>query len=176
MSLPEKLYVHDLAAKNGRPVREHEIPAKDGSIVMVRCGFQEPGEVPISLAKHFNSPGFRLTEDRAGQKTYAFPTPTTSTDASGAIRLEKGQTIAHYSELKADALADRCKLEGIDTEGMKAKDMLDALLNAEGATGQKAAEEDDGFDPADIELDEDDDGDGDGAIDSDAIIDAAMKD
>jgi len=180
MSLPDKLFVWDMAARASRPKREHAIPYKDrdGDFI-VACGYREPGTVPIAYAKHFNSAGFRLTYDEEGVKPYEFATKSNERDASGGVRLKPGQTVAHLSELKADALSDRCQLEGIDTSGMKAKDMLAALLSADGASGsdRQSADDEDDFNPADVELDDEDGSQGDDDnIDVDQLINNAMKD
>ncbi|MAX82357.1 MAG: hypothetical protein CL843_19535, partial [Crocinitomicaceae bacterium] len=72
MALPEKLYVWDLAAKPGRPVREHIIPQKDGVDIVVKCGHNEPAEISVKIAKHFNMSGFRFSTDAAGKKPFEF--------------------------------------------------------------------------------------------------------
>ncbi|KXJ56583.1 MAG: hypothetical protein AXW12_00695 [Thalassospira sp. Nap_22] len=177
MALPDKLYVHDLAAKPGRPTRDHLIPQEDGADIVVKCGFNEPAEVSIKIAKHFNMNGFWFSTDAAGKKQFKFPVQKTEKDASGGIRLAPGQTIANFDELVSTAVEDRCKMEGIDTEGMKKADMIAALMGADGAASKSKDDEDEDED-LDLELeddedrDPDDDGD-DGNVDDDDIVNGA---
>lgn len=176
MSLPDKLFVHDLAAKPGRPLREHLIPQEDGVDIIVKCGHNEPGEVPIKIAKHFNIPGFWFSTDAAGKKPFEFPVKSAAKDASGGVRLSPGQTIANYDELMDGAVEDRCKLAGIDTDGMNKKQKISALLASDGVKSKP--KDDDEDDDLDLELEEDDDrdpgdGDDDDNADDDDIVNGA---
>ena len=161
-SLPDKLYVWDLAAKPGRPAREHVIPQANDVDLIVRCAHAEPGEVPIKIAKFFNTSGFRFTLDKAGNKSFEFPVRSTEKDASGGIRLAPGQTIANYDELIDSAVEDRCKQAGIDTDGMKKSDKIAALLKADGVSATAGDDDDEDLD---LELEDDEDSDGDSDAD-----------
>ncbi|MDG4721157.1 hypothetical protein [Thalassospira aquimaris] len=172
MSLPDKLYVWDNAAKPGRPVREHLIPQKDGVDIVVKCGHNEPGEVEIKIAKHFNMPGFRFSKDAAGKQPFEFPVKQADKDASGGVRLSPGQTVANYDELMDGAVEDRCKLAGIDTDGMNKKQKIAALLKSDGVAS-KSKDEDDEDEDLDLELEDDDDRDPDDDGDDDDIVNGA---
>lgn len=178
MSLPDKLYVWDLAAKPGRLARQHLIPQDNGVDTVVNCGHKEPGEVPIKLAKNFNNSGFKFTEDAAGKKPFVFPVKSNEKDASGGIRLEPGQTIALYSELVDSAVEDRCKMAGIDTDGMKKSEKVEALRASDGISAKKKSsrEDDDEGEEEDLASLIDDDDDPDPDVDDDDIVNGAAGD
>ncbi|MAX82422.1 MAG: hypothetical protein CL843_19870 [Crocinitomicaceae bacterium] len=83
-----------------------------------------------------------------------------------------GQTIANFDELVSTAVEDRCKMEGIDTEGMKKADMIAAIMGADGAASKSEDEDLDLELEDDEDRDPDDDGD-DGNVDDDDIVNGA---